>query len=548
MSSRIKMMVTSALPYGNGPLHLGHMVEHIMTDIWVRTQRLSGHECLSFCGDDAHGTPIMLKAQQIGITPEELTREMQQSHEKDLEAFAIHYDMYHTTHSSENEALVAMIYQKLQENQDILTESISQAYDAQAQMFLPDRYIKGTCPRCHTADQYGDNCEQCGATYCTTELIDAVSTVTATKPEYRQTLHYFFNLPKYQDFLQDWTQNGHIPKEMSHKLQEWFDAGLKPWDISRDAPYFGFQIPGTENKYFYVWLDAPVGYMATCQKYCREQGLNFDDFWKNDSSIELYHVVGKDIMYFHALFWPALLKSANLRRPNAIFTHGFLTINGQKMSKSRGTFIQAQTFSRHFPTDTLRYYFAAKMNGSLEDLDLVGDDYIQRVNADLIGKVINIASRSASFIHKLFAGKLSDTLENAHLFDQWLAERHDIILAYQQRDFAKAIRQIMGLADKINQYVDQQKPWILAKNSDDTKQVQRVCSMALNGFRLLMHLLAPVLPQMVEKVKDFFNETNWTWQNIQPVLGSHIQPYEPLLMRLQLEQWQSMLEDTKERL
>ncbi len=543
MSKTAKMMVTSALPYGNGPLHLGHMVEHIMTDIWVRTQRLSGHECLSFCGDDAHGTPIMLKAQQMGITPESLTQQMQESHEQDLKDYAVHYDLYHTTHSTENEALVSMIYQKLLDKKDILTESISQAYDTTAQMFLPDRYIKGTCPRCKAADQYGDNCEQCGATYRTTELIDAVSTVTGTKPEYRETLHYFFNLPKYQDFLQEWTKNGHIPKEMTHKLQEWFDAGLKPWDISRDAPYFGFKIPGTENKYFYVWLDAPIGYMAACQKYCQIHHLHFDDFWKKDSEIELYHVVGKDIMYFHALFWPALLKSADFRRPNAIFTHGFLTINGQKMSKSRGTFIQAKQFSKHFPTDTLRYYFAAKMNGGLEDLDLAGEDYIQRVNADLIGKVINIASRSASFIHKLFQGQLSSTLENPELFDQWLAERHEIVLAYQQRDNARAIRQIMTLADKINQYVDQQKPWVLAKNPEQIEQVQAVCTMALNGFRLLMLLLAPVLPQMVEKVKNFFNEEHWSWQDIKARLGDSIQNYEPLLMRLQLEEWQTMLND-----
>lgn len=546
MEKSVKMMVTSALPYGNGPLHLGHMVEHIMTDIWVRTQRLSGYDCISLCGDDAHGTPIMLKAQQMGITPEALTQQMQQSHEQDLKDYAVHYDMYHTTHSPENEALVSMIYQKLQEQKDILTESISQAYDTKAQMFLPDRYIKGTCPRCHASDQYGDNCEQCGATYSTTELIDALSTVTGTQPEYRETLHYFFNLPKYQDFLQQWTQNGHIPKEMAHKLQEWFEAGLKPWDISRDSPYFGFQIPGAENKYFYVWLDAPVGYMAACQKYCQQQDLKFEDFWKSDSAIELYHVVGKDIMYFHALFWPALLKSADFRLPNAIFTHGFLTINGQKMSKSRGTFIQAKQFSKYFPTDTLRYYFAAKMNGGLEDLDLAGEDYIQRVNADLIGKVINIASRSASFIHKLFQGHLADCLENPELFEQWCAERHDIILSYQQRDNAKAIRQIMALADKINQYVDQQKPWILAKNADSLEQVQKVCSMALNGFRLLMQLLAPVLPQMVKKVQAFFNENHWSWSDMHPLLGKQIQAYEPLLMRLQPEQWQAMLTDTEQ--
>ncbi len=545
MTKTPKMMVTSALPYGNGPLHLGHMVEHIMTDIWVRTQRLLGHECISLCGDDAHGTPIMLKAQQLGISPEELTQNIQKSHEKDLKDYAVHYDVYHTTNSPENLAIVEEIYAKLQKNGDILTETISQAYDTQAQMFLPDRYIKGTCPRCGATEQYGDNCEKCGATYSTTELIDAISTVTGSKPEYRDTLHYFFNLPRYQEFLSTWTQNGHIPVEMAHKLKEWFDAGLKPWDISRDAPYFGFLIPGTEKKYFYVWLDAPIGYMAACQKLCQEQQLDFNSFWGKDSQVELYHNVGKDIMYFHSLFWPALLKSAAYRLPNAIFTHGFLTINGQKMSKSRGTFVQAQQFSKHFPTDTLRYYFAAKMNGGLEDLDLAGEDYIQRVNADLIGKVVNIASRSASFIHKYFNGQLSDQLENPVLFKQWSAETQDIILAYQQRDNARAIRHIMALADKINQYVDSQKPWVLAKDESQLPQVQLVCTMALNGFRLLMQLLAPVLPNMSEKAQAFFKEDNWSWQNFSAQLGTSITPYEALLTRLQLDQWTAMLADNE---
>jgi methionyl-tRNA synthetase len=545
MSQSHKMMVTSALPYGNGPLHLGHMVEHIMTDIWVRTQRLLGHQCISLCGDDAHGTPIMLKAQQLGMTPEELTQKIQKSHEEDLKNFFVHYDVYHTTNSSENLALVEDIYLKLQENGDILIQTISQAFDTQAQMFLPDRYIKGTCPRCQASDQYGDNCEKCGATYDTTELLDAISTVTGTKPEYRDTEHYFFNLPRYKDFLEQWTQAGHIPVEMAHKLQEWFQAGLKPWDISRDAPYFGFLIPNTQNKYFYVWLDAPIGYMAACQKYCTEHQLDFNEFWKKDSDVELYHVVGKDIMYFHSLFWPAMLKGAQYRLPNAIFTHGFLTINGQKMSKSRGTFIQAQQFAKHLPTDTLRYYFAAKMNGSLEDLDLSSDDYIARVNADLIGKVINIASRSASFIHKYFAGQLSSSLESPELYQQWLAESSDIFLSFQQRDNAKAVRQIMALADKINQYVDAKKPWVMAKDPETLTQVQEVCTMALNGFRLLMMFLAPVLPHTCEKVQKFFGENTWSWNHIQAQLGSTIAPYEPLLTRLQAEQWTAMLNDVE---
>ena len=542
----MKMIVTSALPYGNGPLHLGHMVEHIMTDIWVRVQRMSGNECFSMCGDDAHGTPIMLKAQQLGISPEELTSQVKKSHEQDLARYAINYDVYHTTNSVENQELVTSIYTKLLANNDIITQTISQAYDATAQMFLPDRYIQGTCPKCHAQAQYGDSCEQCGSTYSSAELLDATSTVSGSKPEYRDTLHYFFNLPRYHEFLQNWVQEGHIPVEMSHKLQEWFDAGLKPWDISRDAPYFGFLIPNTENKYFYVWLDAPIGYMAACQKFCQEHNRDFNEFWQADSDVALYHNVGKDIMYFHCLFWPALLKSAQYRLPNAIFTHGFLTINGQKMSKSRGTFIQARQFAKHFPTDTLRYYFAAKMNGGLEDLDLSGEDYIQRVNADLIGKLVNIASRSASFIHKYFDGQLADSLADEAMFASWLAEQSAIVSAYQQRDNARAMRSIMALADKINQYFDGQKPWLLAKDEQQRQAVQLICTMALNGFRLLMQLLTPVLPNICQKAQEFFLEAHWHWQDFSPLLGTKVAPYQALLTRLHIEQWTQMLADTEE--
>lgn len=541
MSKPQKLMVTSALPYGNGPLHLGHMVEHIMTDIWVRTQRLLGHECVSLCGDDAHGTPIMLKAQQMGMTPEQLTQEVRLGHEADLNAFSVDYDVFHTTHSAENQELVASIYQKLVANQDILQKTILQAYDVDAQMFLPDRYIKGTCPCCKADDQYGDNCEKCGATYDTRELINPFSTVSGSAPEYRETVHFFFNLPRYADFLQQWTQDGHVPVEMSHKLDEWFKVGLKPWDISRDAPYFGFLIPGETQKYFYVWLDAPIGYMAACQKYCEINQLNFDDFWAPDSAYELYHVVGKDIIYFHALFWPALLKSANYRLPNAIFTHGFLTVNGQKMSKSRGTFIQASQFSKFFPSDCLRYYLAAKMNGGLEDLDLQGEDFVLRVNSDLVGKLVNIASRSSGFIHKLFEGRLSENLADKNLYQSWAAVADEIILAYQQRDNAKAIRTIMTLADRINQYVDTQKPWQMAKDPEQVTLVQGVCTMALNGFRLLMIFLQPILPEMTTKAQKFFNESNWAWNDLAPLLGQAIANYEPLLNRLQLEEWQAML-------
>lgn len=541
MSKSRKLMVTSALPYGNGPLHLGHMVEHVMTDIWVRTQRLLGHECLSFCGDDAHGTPIMLKAQQMGITPEALTEQVRADHLQDLKTFAVEYDVYHSTHSPENLKLVSEIYHRLQKNEDILTKSISQAYDTTANMFLPDRYIKGTCPRCQALEQYGDNCEKCGGTYNSDELLNAVSTVTGTIPEYRDSEHFFFNLPRYADFLQGWSKNGHIPAEMAHKLEEWFSVGLKPWDISRDAPYFGFLIPGETEKYFYVWLDAPIGYIAATLKYCQDNGLDVNQYWGPDSDYELYHIVGKDIMYFHALFWPALLKSANYRLPNAIFTHGFLTVNGQKMSKSRGTFIEAKHFARFFPTDCLRYYLAVKMNGGIEDLDLHSDDFITRINADLIGKLVNIASRSASFIHKYFDSQLAAQLPEPALYSTWAGAADDIIMAYQQRDNARAIRAIMALADKVNQYVDAQKPWLMAKDTSQLPSVQGVCTMALNGFRLLMIFLQPVLPDMAQKAQDFLKDVHWSWSDLSPLLQHPIAVYEPLLTRLQSEQWQQMV-------
>ena len=543
MAKMQKMMVTSALPYGNGPLHLGHMVEHIMTDVWVRTQRLLGHQVLSICGDDAHGTPIMLKAKELGLTPLELTQMIQAGHEACLKDYSIHYDVYHSTHSNENLHLVEDIYAKLQARGDILVETISQAYDTKAKMFLPDRYIKGTCPKCLAEDQYGDNCEKCGATYNTNDVINPRSTLTNSTPEYRDSEHYFFNLPRHSEFLQQWAASGHIPQAMQHKLQEWFESGLKPWDVSRDAPYFGFLIPGTVEKYFYVWLDAPIGYIAACQKYCMQHNLSLETFWGADSPWELYHVVGKDIMYFHALFWPALLKSAALRLPNAIFTHGFLTINGQKMSKSRGTFIQADDFTKHFPTDCLRYYLSVKMNGGIEDIDLSPEDFIQRINADLIGKVVNIASRSAKFIHQFFADHLSKSLADEKLYLSWKAHACDIILAYQQRDNAKALRQVMLLADKVNQYVDAEKPWVMAKDPSQLDRVQAVCTMALNGFRLLILFLQPVLPKIASEALKFLRDTTATWQNLNPLLDAQIEPYEPLLNRLNLAQWEALLED-----
>lgn len=527
-----KILVTSALPYANGHLHLGHLVEHIQTDIWVRTQKMLGHECISICGDDAHGTPIMLKAEQLNITPEALTAEMKASHEQDFQAFNIVYDMYHTTHSPENQALAANIYKKLEANGDIVKRTISQAFDSVKNIFLPDRYVKGTCPQCKTPDQYGDSCEACGATYSPTDLIDPKSTLSNTTPVERESEHYFFDLPRYESLLMTWTQQGHLQNEVANKLTEWFDAGLKQWDISRDAPYFGFLIPGTENKYFYVWLDAPIGYMASFKKYCEETKTSFEEFWHKDSKTELYHFVGKDIIYFHALFWPALLAGSDHRLPTAIFTHGFLTVNGQKMSKSRGTFIEARKYLAHLNPEYLRYYFAAKLNGKVEDIDLSFEDFTNRINADLIGKLVNIASRCAGFINKQFNQTLSDTLDAPDLYQTLLKSRECIIESYINRDYAQAIRLIMDNASLVNQYIDAEKPWILAKEPNLLPRVQTVCTMGLNLFRILMTYLKPVLPKMAMDSEAFLN-TSFSFQALDTPLLSHtINPFKPLMTRV----------------
>ena len=542
MTTVRKMLVTSALPYANGHLHLGHMVEHIQTDIWVRTHKMLGHHCISVCGDDAHGTPIMLKAEQLGITPEALTAEMQQSHEKDFAAFGIHYDCYHTTHSPENQALASSIYAKLQARGDIVTKTISQAYDPVKNMFLPDRYVKGTCPRCAAPDQYGDNCESCGATYAPTELLDAVSAISGAKPIEKESEHYFFDLPRYETLLKEWTRKGHLQTEVANKLDEWFTAGLKQWDISRDAPYFGFPIPGSVNKYFYVWLDAPIGYMASFKKYCDEHHVSFSEFWDKDSSTELYHFVGKDIVYFHALFWPAILAGSDHRLPTAIYTHGFLTVDGQKMSKSRGTFIEARTFLTHLHPEYLRYYFAAKLNGRVDDLGLNFEDFTNRVNADLVGKVVNIASRCAGFINKRFDNVLATSLCEPQLYENLRSMRTPIIEAYVQRDYARAIRQIMDCADQVNQYIDTSKPWLLAKDPERLPEVRAICTMGLNLFRLLMTYLKPVLPQMAVAAEQFLNCEPLMWDSVDhPLLDHTIRSFVPLMVRVEKEKIDAML-------
>ena len=547
MATERKMLVTSALPYANGHLHLGHLVEHIQTDIWVRTHKMLGIQCLSVCGDDAHGTPIMLKAEQLGITPEELTAEIKLSHERDFSAFAIDYDCYHTTHSPENQALASAIYEQLKAGGNIIKKTIRQAYDPEKQMFLPDRYVKGTCPKCGAVDQYGDNCEVCGATYSPTDLVDAVSAISGAKPIEKESEHYFFDLPRYEQLLKEWTSQGHLQIEVANKLNEWFEAGLKQWDISRDAPYFGFPIPGTTDKFFYVWLDAPIGYMASFKKYCDEQGIFFDEFWNKDSKTELYHFVGKDIVYFHALFWPAMLAASGHRTPTAVYTHGFLTIDGQKMSKSRGTFLEARTYLNHLNPEYLRYYFAAKLNGRVDDLDLNFDDFTNRVNADLVGKVVNIASRCAGFINKRFANRLSSSLSEPQLYADLVNLRAAIVEAFVGRDYARAIRQIMDCADKVNQYIDANKPWVLAKDPERLSEVHAICTMGINLFRILMTYLKPVLPIMAKAAEQFLNCAPLSWNSIDtPLLNHEIRDFQPLMVRVEKDKIEAMFAQNRE--
>ncbi|MCL5272750.1 MAG: methionine--tRNA ligase [Gammaproteobacteria bacterium] len=547
MPTQRKMLVTSALPYANGHLHLGHLVEHIQTDVWVRTHKMLGIECISVCGDDAHGTPIMLKAEQMGITPEALTAQIKLSHESDFSAFAIDYDCYHTTHSPENQALASAIYEQLRAGGDIVRKTIRQAFDPEKKMFLPDRYVKGTCPKCGAADQYGDNCEACGATYSPTDLIDPVSAISGARPIEKDSEHYFFDLPKYETLLKEWTKNGHLQVEVANKLDEWFEAGLKQWDISRDAPYFGFPIPGAQDKYFYVWLDAPIGYMASFKKYCDEHSVDFAEFWNKDSTTELYHFVGKDIVYFHALFWPALLAASGHRMPTSVFTHGFLTVDGQKMSKSRGTFLEARTYLAHLNPEYLRYYFAAKLNGRVDDLDLNFEDFTNRVNADLVGKVVNIASRCAGFINKRFDNQLCDSLCEPQLYADLLAARETVIDSFIARDYARAVRQIMDCADKVNQYIDANKPWVLAKEADRLPEVHAICTMGINLFRILITYLKPVLPMMAHAAEQFLNCDPLTWDSISnPLLNHKISIFQPLMVRVEKEKIDAMFAQTKE--
>ena len=541
-----RILVTSALPYANGDLHLGYMLEVIQTDIWVRFQNMQGNECYYVCADDTHGTPIMLKAAEMGITPEKLIASVSERHQADLSDFHINFSQYHSTHSDENRYFSELIYNRLNDAGYIKKRVISQSFDPEKEMFLPDRYIKGDCPKCGAEDQYGDNCEVCGATYATTEIKNPRSVISGAVPIEKDSEHYFFDLPQFEKELKDWTNAGHLQEQVSNKLAEWFDQGLEQWDISRDKPYFGFKIPGTEDKYFYVWLDAPIGYMASFKKLCDNSDLEFDDFFEKGSDTELYHFIGKDIVYFHALFWPATLIGSNFRTPNAIFAHGFLSVNGQKMSKSRGTFIQARTYLETLNPECLRYYYAYKLSSKIDDIDLNLEDFKQRVNSDLVGKVVNIASRSASFVVKKFDKELSSNCIEQGLYDEFVAASSEIAGHYEDRNFGQAMRSIMKLADKANQYIDDKKPWQLAKEEGKMQEVHEITSLAINLFRVLMSYMKPVLLEMAEKSEAFLNVDSLNWDDIKsPLLGHQINKFKPLMTRIEDEQIEAMIESSK---
>jgi methionyl-tRNA synthetase len=540
------ILVTSALPYANGSLHLGHMLEYIQSDIWVRFQKLRLLTCYHICGNDAHGTPIMIRAQQENITPEALVQRIHEEHKKDFKDFYIAFDNFYTTHSPENQLLSTQIYQQLQNNGDIVTKTIEQSYDPIQNMFLPDRFVKGDCPKCGATDQYGDSCEVCGATYSPTELKNPVSTLSGATPVLKQTDHAFFKLENYAERLQNWTQSGHLQSQITNKLSEWFDVGLKSWDITRDAPYFGFPIPGLVDKYFYVWLDAPIGYMASFKHFCDNNNVDFDHYWNKNSPVELYHFIGKDIVYFHALFWPAMLMGANFRTPTAIFAHGFLTVDGQKMSKSRGTFITARQYLNQLDPNYLRYYFAAKLGSGVDDIDLNLQDFIQRVNSDLVNKFVNIGSRLGAILNKNFDSKLGAHLDKPELFDTFVKQSELIAQSFEQREYHKAIREIMALADQANQYIDQAKPWALIKDPTTHEKAQAVCTLGLNLFKILATYLKPVVPSLILKIEQFFNKGDFTWESLaEPLLNHTLHPFTPLLTRLETTQVERIMQEAQ---
>ena len=542
-----KIIATSALPYANGPIHLGHLVEYLQTDIWVRSQKMAGNECLYICADDAHGTPIMLKAQELKITPEKLIDKIYKQHIKDFSDFHIEFDNYYSTHSDENKKFSEYIFNQLKERGDIVSKTINQFYDEKAQMFLPDRYIKGECPKCHAKDQYGDSCEECGATYLSTDIINPISTVSDTKPVTKKTDHFFFKLSSYETFLKKWISNDTTQTEIKNKLNEWLSDGLVDWDITRDTPYFGFNIPGTKDKFFYVWLDAPIGYIASHKNYCEKNNKNFDEYWKSDSNCELYHFIGKDIAYFHALFWPAMLEGSGFRKPNGVYCHGFLTINGEKMSKSRGTFFNARTYLNHLNPEYLRYYFASRLADKIEDIDLNFDDFQSRVNSDLVGKIINIGSRCSKFINKDFSNELSTTFNNEKLINNCLSHLDEIINNYEGRNFSTNVRLISSMADDINKYLDEEKPWVKIKDKNNHELVQKICTDGMNLFRILIGYLKPVLPKISEKVENIMQCEPINWENIKDsILSKKIQEFKPIITRIDKDSLERMINESGE--
>lgn len=545
MTAQRKILVTSALPYANGPLHLGHILEQVQTDIWVRFQRARGHQCHYVCADDAHGTAIMLTAQKLGITPEVQIERVKTEHQADSAGFLISFDNYHSTHSPENQKWSETIFNRLDGANHIAVREIIQSFDEEKGLFLADRFIKGTCPRCKTADQYGDNCEACGATYTPADLIDPVSALSGTTPVDRASDHIFFQLGHFTELLSEWVGSEALQPAIRNKLREWIDTGLQDWDISRDAPYFGFEIPGHPGKYFYVWLDAPIGYIASWDNYCQRTGADFDGYWLPGGDTELYHFIGKDIVNFHGLFWPAMLDSAGLRKPTAVYAHGFLTVDGTKMSKSRGTFINASTYLAHLDAESLRYYFAAKLSAGVDDIDLNLQDFVQRVNSDLVGKVVNIASRCAGFLRKNFGNCMASDCAEPELMQHFIEAGEPIAALYEAREFNRAMREVIALADKANQYIDEKKPWVLAKEEGREAEVQAVCSVGINLFRVLMTYLKPVLPAMAERAEAFLKvSVDWTELKT-PLLDHELAPFQPLLQRIDPEAIEAMIEASK---
>ena len=548
-NSKRDILVTNALPYANGHLHLGHILEHIQSDIWVRFQRLQGNNCTYICGEDAHGTSIMLKAEEQGISPEELINKVRVSHEEDFKAFNISHDNYHTTHSEENRYYSETIFKRLKEEGLIEEKEIEQLYDTEKGLFLSDRYVKGTCPSCKSENQYGDNCEVCSSAYSAVDLIDPLSVITKTTPKLKKSTHLFFKLSVLKEEIKNWLKSAQVVPQAINKLSEWTESEIKDWDISRDAPYFGFEIPEYENKFFYVWLDAPIGYLASHKNYLDKlkKPEDFNYYWDSDSTAELYHFIGKDIMYFHTLFFPAMLLKSNFRQPNGVFIHGFLTVDGEKMSKSRGTFILAKTYHEILDPEYLRYYFAAKLGTGIDDIDLNLEDFQQRANSDLVGKFINIGSRTANFINKDFNNKLSSTLHEESLIQEFIDHSSTIFEAYEKREFSKAIREIMDLADKANQYIDKMEPWNLIKEEKNKELVQSICTTSLNLFRLLTIMLNPVIPELCSRIYSFLNIDEPMWNEMAKILTNHeIDTYKPLLIRIEKEQIENIVLRSKE--